>query len=35
MALPLAEVGYYEEWWVQILKGIIIFAVACSSCRSC
>ncbi|MFZ2052035.1 MAG: NADH-quinone oxidoreductase subunit NuoH [Solirubrobacteraceae bacterium] len=28
MALPLAEVGYYEEWWVQILKGIIIFAVA-------
>jgi NADH-quinone oxidoreductase subunit H len=28
MTLPLAEVGYYEEWWVQILKGIIIFAVA-------
>jgi NADH-quinone oxidoreductase subunit H len=28
MALPLAEVGYYEEWWVQILKGIVIFAVA-------
>jgi NADH-quinone oxidoreductase subunit H len=28
MALPLAEVGYYEEWWVQIIKGIVIFAVA-------
>src|SRR5580693_4545962 len=24
---PLAIVGYYEEWWVQILKAIIIFAV--------
>lgn len=24
----LAVVGYYEEWWVQILKGIVIFAVA-------
>jgi len=23
----LAEVGYYEEWWVQILKAIVIFAV--------
>jgi NADH-quinone oxidoreductase subunit H len=23
----LAEVGYYEEWWVQILKAIIVFAV--------
>jgi NADH-quinone oxidoreductase subunit H len=28
MALPLAQVGYYEEWWVQIIKGIVIFAVA-------
>src|SRR6201998_2346053 len=28
MALPLAQVGFYEEWWVQILKGIVIFAVA-------
>jgi NADH-quinone oxidoreductase subunit H len=27
-AAPLAVVGYYEEWWVQILKGIVIFAVA-------
>ena len=25
--LPLAEVGYYEPWWMQILKGIVIFAV--------
>jgi NADH-quinone oxidoreductase subunit H len=24
----LAEVGYYEEWWIQILKALIIFAVA-------
>jgi NADH-quinone oxidoreductase subunit H len=24
----LAVVGYYEEWWIQILKGIVIFAVA-------
>ncbi len=24
----LAEVGYYEEWWVQILKAIVIFVVA-------
>src|SRR6202046_1357113 len=23
----LAIVGYYEEWWVQILKAIVIFAV--------
>ena len=24
----LATVGYYEEWWIQILKALIIFAVA-------
>jgi NADH-quinone oxidoreductase subunit H len=24
----LAVVGYYEEWWIQILKAILIFAVA-------
>jgi NADH-quinone oxidoreductase subunit H len=23
----LATVGYYEEWWIQVLKAIIIFAV--------
>jgi NADH-quinone oxidoreductase subunit H len=23
----LAVVGYYEEWWIQILKSIVIFAV--------
>ena len=23
----LAVVGYYEEWWIQVLKAIIIFAV--------
>jgi NADH-quinone oxidoreductase subunit H len=26
-ALPLAEVGYFEPWWMQILKAIVIFAV--------
>ena len=28
--LPLAEVGYYEPWWIQIIKGIVIFAVGLS-----
>src|SRR5271166_4909135 len=23
----LATVGYYEEWWIQVLKAVIIFAV--------
>ena len=27
MTAPLAIVGYYEPWWIQILKAIIIFAV--------
>jgi NADH-quinone oxidoreductase subunit H len=27
-AVPLAVVGYYEEWWIQILKAIVIFVVA-------
>jgi NADH-quinone oxidoreductase subunit H len=26
--LPLAEVGYYEVWWIQILKSLVIFFVA-------
>jgi NADH-quinone oxidoreductase subunit H len=25
--LPLAEVGYGEPWWIQIIKSIVIFAV--------
>jgi NADH-quinone oxidoreductase subunit H len=25
--LPLAEVGYFEPWWMQILKALVIFAV--------
>ena len=25
--LPFAEVGYFEPWWMQILKAIVIFAV--------
>src|SRR5215207_608346 len=24
---PLAEVGYFEPWWIQLLKGVLIFAV--------
>jgi NADH-quinone oxidoreductase subunit H len=24
---PLATVGYYEAWWIQVLKAIVIFAV--------
>jgi NADH-quinone oxidoreductase subunit H len=27
-AVPLAVVGYYEEWWIQVLKAIVIFVVA-------
>jgi NADH-quinone oxidoreductase subunit H len=23
----LAEVGYFEPWWIQLLKGVVIFAV--------
>jgi NADH-quinone oxidoreductase subunit H len=23
----LAEVGYYEDWWIQLLKAVVIFAV--------
>jgi NADH-quinone oxidoreductase subunit H len=26
--MTLAVVGYYEEWWIQVLKAIVIFAVA-------
>ena len=25
--MVFGEVGYYEDWWIQILKGILIFAV--------
>jgi NADH-quinone oxidoreductase subunit H len=25
---PFAVVGYYEPWWIQILKSVVIFAVA-------
>ncbi len=24
---PLALVGYFEPWWIQLLKGLVIFAV--------
>src|ERR1700674_1423060 len=27
-AAPLALIGHYEPWWIQILKAIVIFAVA-------
>jgi NADH-quinone oxidoreductase subunit H len=26
-ALPLADVNYFEPWWIQLLKGLVIFAV--------
>jgi NADH-quinone oxidoreductase subunit H len=26
-AAPVAIVGYYEPWWIQIIKAIVIFAV--------
>ena len=29
----LADVGYYEPWWIQIVKALVIFAVVLSSCR--
>jgi NADH-quinone oxidoreductase subunit H len=25
--IPVAEVGFYEDWWVQLLKALVIFAV--------
>jgi NADH-quinone oxidoreductase subunit H len=25
--MVLAEVGFYEAWWIQVLKGLLIFAV--------
>jgi NADH-quinone oxidoreductase subunit H len=28
ISTPPAEVGYYEPWWMQVLKSIVIFAVA-------
>jgi NADH-quinone oxidoreductase subunit H len=28
--VTLALVGYYEEWWIQVLKAIVIFVVALS-----
>jgi len=24
---PFAVVGYYEPWWIQLLKGVLIFAI--------
>src|SRR5213082_3949063 len=24
---PLAVVGYFEPWWIQIIKAIVVFAV--------
>ena len=27
MSAVFAEVGYYEAWWIQLLKGVVIFAV--------
>jgi NADH-quinone oxidoreductase subunit H len=30
MSLPLADVTYFEPWWMQIIKAIIIFTVGLS-----
>ena len=27
MTHVFAEVGYFEPWWIQILKSLVIFAV--------
>jgi NADH-quinone oxidoreductase subunit H len=27
MNVPFAEIGYFEPWWMQILKALVIFAV--------
>ena len=36
MNAPLADVGYYEPWWIQILKSRRdLRDRACRSCRSC
>ena len=31
MSFVLATVGYYEPWWIQVLKGIVIFVIGLSS----
>ena len=30
MTWILATVGYYEPWWIQVVKGIVIFAIGLS-----
>jgi NADH-quinone oxidoreductase subunit H len=30
MSLPLADINYAEDWWVQLIKAVIIFAVGLS-----
>ncbi len=27
MTLPFADVAYFEPWWIQIIKGVVFFAV--------
>jgi NADH-quinone oxidoreductase subunit H len=27
MSVVFAEVGYYEAWWIQLLKAVVIFAI--------
>ena len=27
----IATVGYYEDWWVQIIKAIVLFVIGLSS----
>ena len=30
---PIAEVGYFEPWWMQVLKSIVIFAIGLQLAR--
>jgi NADH-quinone oxidoreductase subunit H len=30
MSLPLANINYAEDWWIQLIKAIVIFAVGLS-----
>jgi NADH-quinone oxidoreductase subunit H len=30
MSIPLADVNYAEDWWIQLIKAIVIFAIGLS-----
>ena len=29
----LADVNYFEPWWIQIIKALVIFGVIFACCR--